>query len=154
MLSTLAHTPADVVRYVLVDLGLGDLPQQLTAWSIYAERMGDYDYSICVTTTEGILNGFNQVQGEAFEHHGIQIRCRSVNPAFTYRKMSQVQEAIDKLISSYLITIPDTETGVDCNYIVDAVTRTGTIISMGMEIPQSGRFSYTLNATVTLRQLS
>ena len=77
MSDVLLHSPADVLRYALIDLGVGTLPTDNGDWPIQVAAQSDTpDETLTIYDTLGIDDGRHMGDGERFEHHGIQIRVR------------------------------------------------------------------------------
>lgn len=148
MPGTLDHSPADVVRRLLIDLGLGAAPPAASsAWPIYTGGEPNLpDQAITVTDTEGRGHGRDQVTGERQEHHGISIMVRAATFPAGYAKARDVATALDAQYQ-------DVTTLGAARYLVHAVTRTSDVFSLGKESPQSKRSLFSVNALVSLRQL-
>ena len=76
----LLHSPADILRHLLVDLGAGVLPEDgtKTNWPIAeGQELNAPDNAICAYDTEGFDFGRAQVTGQRFEHYGVMLRVRS-----------------------------------------------------------------------------
>lgn len=141
----LGHSPADIVRYLLVDLARGSLPEDNTDWPIFVSQEADSpDSCITVYDTSGIIEGRAQISGEIQEHYGIQIRVRAASPAVAYAKISEVSLWVDERIRNNLVLIDSSQ------YLVYAITRKGGINSIGKEVSASKRNLYTVNAIVSL----
>lgn len=162
MAGLLQHSPADVVRRMLIDLSLGTDPdaRPVGAWPVYASgepgagkpvgtastaKTGVPDSIITVYDTLGRQNGRIQFSGEIQEHHGFQVRVRAAGHSAGYAKARAIADGLDK--SVYLRTVA---IGAS-RYLVYAVTRTGDVLALGKE-PTSGRRIFTINALVTVRQ--
>ena len=147
MSGSLVHSPADVIRYLLVSLGLGTQPSARGSWPIYVANEPDSpDSVITVQGTSGRQGGRLQVNGEIQEHQGIQIRVRDANHEDGYAKADTIKEVIDKSIRLNEVTIGSSV------YLVWSVSRVGGIIELGKDVPDSKRDLFTLNAVVSLRQ--
>jgi len=147
MSGALNHSPADIVRYLLIDLSQGTLPSDSDSWPIHVAREPDTpDSVITVFDTSGRLDGRAQVSGEMLEHYGIQVRVRDTNPVEGFAKAQDIAIALDQTAYQDTITI-NSDT-----YLVHAVSRTGGILGLGKETPTSKRNLFTINAVVELRQ--
>lgn len=151
MSGTLTHSPSDIVRQLLVNLGVGVLPVNgtITNWPIGCDTEEDSpDNFITVQGTVGRKSGRLSFSGEVVEHHGIQIRIRSQTHPAGWTKARSVAVTIDESIRNEYVTIGGTQ------YAVHALTRESGPVPLGRETPTSQRRLFTLNATVTLRQLN
>lgn len=144
----LTHSPADIVRWTLIDLTVGTDPSTGAAWPIFCDGEGDTpDNAITVYNTSGIVEGEVHYNGEVQEHYGIQFRVRATKPTVAWPKINELMLACDQQVNNNIITVDGTQ------YYVECITRKGTVLALGKESPTSKRFVYTLNATVSLRQI-
>lgn len=145
----LEHSPAEIIRSLLVTLGLGEDPSIGTGspvynWPIYiSQTPGLQDNVITVYDTTGNKDNRMQATGEVDEHFGIMVQVRADSHPTGYAKASSIASHFDLSVSGNNVTID----GYD--YVVNAVVRTGTINSLGKE-PKTDRNLFTLNATVSL----
>ncbi len=147
MSGSLAHSPADIVRYLLIDKSLGTLPSDGGSWPIFADGEPDApDSVITVYNMAGRLGGRTQVDGEQQEHPGIQIRIRDPDSRGGGTKARAIAIALDESIRLDNVTIGDNV------YKVYAISRIGSVLSLGKEVPSSKRNLFTINAVVALRQ--
>jgi len=149
MSGSLNHSPADIMRHTLVELGLGTLPTSREDWPIsYSQEPDSPDDAITLYDTTSRIDGRSHLSGETWLHYGIQVRIRSyaVSPGRT--KANAITEALDKDIQYRPITIAGT------TYIVYTVTRTTDSVSLGKEVRDTKRNLFTINAVVALRQTS
>lgn len=147
MSGSLTHSPADIIRNLLVNLGLGTTPSAAGSWPVYAEREPDApDSVITVYNTAGRKDGRVQVGGEVQEHHGFQVRIRAANPVTGYTKAQAIAIALDETVYQDTVTISA------ATYLVHAVSRVGSVLALGKETPTSKRNLFTINAVAALRQ--
>jgi hypothetical protein len=142
----LLHSPADIVRMVLIAEGQGTLPTSPPgAWPIYAHNEPTSpDNCITLYDTDGRQHGRTGPDRERQEHYGVQIRIRARDGESGFVKAHAVAVALDALIDYDSLTIDGTR------YIVHSVTRTSGVISLGKEMAQSKRHLYTVNAIVSI----
>lgn len=144
MSGTLVHSPADIIRRLLIQKSLGAAPPS-TSWPIYATNEPDSpDNVVTVYDTDGVGHGRTGPDRERQEHHGIQIRIRSTTPDGGYAKARAIAVACDSAISYDTVVI-----GAQ-TYQVQVVTRTGDVIPLGKEVAASKRSLFTINAIVAL----
>lgn len=147
MSGTLTHSPADVLRHLLVELGQGVLPSVGGDWPIYVgAEPNTPDSVVTLYDTAGRDDGRVMSDGERQEHHGVQIRLRDPDHQSGYLKARAVALALDQDIAQSEQTIAGT------TYTVHAVSRTTDVISLGKEVPKSKRNLFTINVVVALRQ--
>ena len=155
MSGALAHSPADVVRNLLVDLGLGTTPSDAGSWPVYAaQEPNTPDSVITIYDTAGRKNGRTQVDGEVQEHHGIQIRVRDANHQDGYAKARAIAVALDEQVAAQGVVVDDIVGTGQTTYVVWNVSRTTDVLSLGKETPTSKRNLFTINAVAALRQLT
>lgn len=150
MLGLLTHSPADVLRYLLVDHGIGTYPDNPKSdWMIYADNEPDrLDKCITIYNTFGKPLGRSHVDSEFIEMHGIQVRIRASVSSVAFTKARVIAIDLDESTGREVIDI-DTS-----SYCVHSFSRTGGIIPLGKESPTSKRSIYVFNGLLTLRQIS
>lgn len=148
MPGNLKHSPADVVRQLLVDLSHAIDPSDSGDWQAFTGlEPQDPDDVITVYDTAGISQLRDNPTGQRDEQHGIQIRVRSGTPDKGWDKIQDIAVALDADVSFQGVKVGSTF------YTVVAITRTSTVFSLGRE--ESGqRFLFTVNATTSMYQNS
>jgi hypothetical protein len=147
-LSQLTHSPADVLRWLLIDLGEGTDPGTEASWPIQATNEPDTpDNLIVLYDTSSDLQGRIQRTGEWNEFKGIAIQVRGADHPTAWAKAEAIRAAVDGDIHNTLITVDTSQ------YIVHSVTRRSGPISLGKE-PGTSRFLFTINAVMSVRQIS
>lgn len=143
MPSTFPHSPADVIRHLLVAKGCGTLPSDGGDWPIYVASEPDGpDNCVTVYDTQGQDDGRSMHTGELWNHNGFQVRVRARDHSSAgWPKADEIQTVMAEEVYQDYVTIGD-ET-----YFVHAVTRIGDPIPLGKETPSSKRNLYTINAT-------
>lgn len=147
----LNHSPADIVRRLLVDLGLGSYPAiPAGSWPVYAsEEPQTPDNTITVFDTTGKRQGRMMIDGAVEEHHGFQIRIRSADDRTGATKARTIADTIDKNVYRRWVTVDSTR------YQVHSLDRSGDVISLGRERSEGGgkdkkpsqRRIFTINGT-------
>lgn len=146
MSGSLEHSPADILRNLLVNLGLGTTPSDSGSWPVYASLMPDTpDNVITLIDTAGVKQGRIQTSGEIQEHYGVQLLIRSTTHPVGYTKAQALAVALDENIQNNTVTISGT------TYDVDAVSRRGNVLSLGEE-EESNRRLFSINAIVSINQ--
>jgi hypothetical protein len=149
MPGTLTHSPADILRKLLIDLGLGSQPSATTHWPVYvSQQPDDPDNLITLRDTTGIHDGRVHVGGEVQGRDGIQIivRCNSFPVGWT--KADTLCKTLDTDVYSATVTI-DTTT-----YTVHSASRSGGMspIHLGKESTSSRRELFSINVTLSIRE--
>lgn len=148
MPGALTHSPADVLRWLLIDLGQGSDPADGAAWPVFASAEPDSpDSCLTVYDTAGRDSGRSHPDGERAEHHGVQVRVRATSHREGYQKARAIALALDQDVYRDTVVIGDDA------YRVWSVSRTGDVLVLGTNIPGSKRHLFTVNAVVSLRQL-
>ncbi len=148
MPGALLHSPADVIRQLLVDMDLGlDYEDAKTSWAAFASGEPDLpDDCITVYDTDGRQNGRDMVGGERNEHAGFQIRVRARDHATGHGKARQIAVAIDEGVNNVQVDLEGN------GYLIYAITRTGGVLALGKDAPNSKRSLFTINGVASLRQ--
>ena len=153
MSGSLNHSPAHIIRDLLVALGLGTDPDDNTSWPIYVSQKPDTpDSMIVVRDTTSYMHGRTAIDGITQEHYGIAIDIRDANPKDDWVKSNALAVALDQTIDKNDVTIEDTDGTGSSTYKVYTVSRVSGPFSHGKETPTSKRNLFTINAKVALRQ--
>lgn len=153
MSGTLTKPQAEIVAQLLINLTLGSevaataIAQE--AWPVYVLTQGsDIDRSICVFNTSGKISGSKQIDGEVQEMFGVQIKIRDTAIPSGYAKASAIALALDSYYSLSNLVVEEDE------FVVYALTRTSPIMFIGFERPENLLPVFTLNYTVSIRQIT
>lgn len=139
-------SPADIIRQLLIDLSLGS--ESGNDWPIYTGFLIDLpDNAICCYDTAGKLDG-RIMQGEQIEHEGIQVRVRSSSYVEGWEKVKAIAIALDAQRRS--------EVSIDSDnvFLIHNISRTGSIIPLGVEETDKRRHHFTVNAITTITKES
>jgi hypothetical protein len=148
MSGILTHSPAEVLRYLLIQLGHGVLPPASSGWPISVSSEQDLpDQVITIYDTAGRYDGRSMQTGQKWEFYGVQIRVRGLNHSDCQLKARQIAVALDESIRNNVVTISTTQYGVY------STSRTSGPMSIGKE-PNTNRVLFTINAVVALRQIT
>lgn len=142
--SLLAHSPADVVRKMVVDLGLATLPSAGGDWPAYVSIEPDgQDDVITLYDTDGRDDGRN-MYGERNEHSGVLVRVRSGAHPEGYAKARAIAVALDESVSWRPVSLGGS------SYVVQSASRTTDVMVLGKESLKAQRYLFTVNFAVTL----
>lgn len=155
MSGPLTHSPADILRRLLISLGHGTAPSDDGLWPIYTGTLPDSpDSAVLITDTAGTSEGRRQHDGETQEKHGIQILLRDGNRPDGFEKARAIGVALDTSIRLDTVTLANNTGTGDSTYLIYMVgTRSGPF-ALGQEKPGSKRYLFTINALMKLRQTS
>ena len=139
------HSPADVVRWLLVSLGQATDPAAGTAWPAYcANEPNAPDNVVTTYDTAGNLFGREHSGGEMQEHYGVQIRLRAATHAAGWAKINAITTALDESTYQETVTIGAAQ------YCVKSARRSSGVAALGNESAASKRRVFTVNMTVHL----
>lgn len=140
-------SPAQVIRKMLLDLAVVSA-HTASEWATFVSFLPEKpDKAICVYDSQGSQDGRIQKTGERVDHPGIQVMVRGTDYEETYEKANTVATTLDAQ-KNVSVAFPDPET-----YTVHNVSRSSTVLSLGMEEYGSKRlFYFSINAVVTLKQ--
>jgi len=139
------HTPAQVVRQLLINLGLGTATG---TWPIHHSVLPPQpDDCIAVIDTEPFLFGRSHVTGQTLMIRGIQVMVRSANVVEGYRKCKDINVAFDEDVYRDEVTIEDSI------YLVQAISRLTAEIPIGWD-ETSKRRLYSTNVRVSVKMTS
>jgi len=144
---SLLHSPADIVSRLLTAFGYGVDPSVPGEWPVNVAREPNTpDDAITVYDTQGRDDGRTMVDGERQEHHGFQVRVRSMTHPAGYAKARSIADALDQGVLFTQVDVDGT------TYTVFAVTRTSDVIAIGKEAELSKRSLFTINAIAAIRR--
>ena len=142
------HSPADVIRWALIALGMGSDPGVNNSWPIFSDREPTSpDELITVYNTAGTNDG-RVMAGEVQGPRGIQVRVRSKTPQAGWMKADSIRTALAESLYRMTLTIGAAQ------YLVQSVSKIGNILALGKESPTSQRNLFTINAVTTITQCS
>lgn len=148
-MNQLLHSPADVVRWLLIGLGVGTDPSLSSAWPINADKeAATPDNVITIYDTAGRDDGRSMIDGELFYHYGLQVRVRAVDHVTGWPKADQIRVTMAQQVYGNSVTIGTS------TYRVHCIAKIGEVLRLGQEVGSSKRSLFTINATVALRQTS
>ena len=153
MAGLLFHSPADIARWLLVQLGQGTDPTvtPLGAWPAYesVEPNAPDNCITCYDTTES-SDGRVMIDGERQQHYGIQVRVRSATAKLGYAKAIALAIALDGVVG---IGVTGT-TLVPNSYLVPEVSVRGGVLYIGLDNPTTKRTLHTVNAILPINKMS
>lgn len=141
----LLHSPADILRQLLVNIGAGSLPTSEAAWPITTDQeLPEPDDVITIYDTLGRIDGQSMPEGEIDEHYGIQIRLRSGLHTDGYRKLFAIRRYLSRSVTDVTVTLDGN------SYRVWSIPNLGSINRLGKDAPNSRRRLFTLNGTMVV----
>lgn len=147
----LSHTPAEILRQALIDLGVATDQEDERAWPIFYALLpeGVGVNLMTVHNTQGTLDGRLMDDGDYVEHPGFQIRLRTRYHRDGWLKAQAVWNALAG-IRRQPVTLPDPETEADVDYVIQSVTLTAPVAPMGQDPDHERRENFSINGRMTL----
>ena len=137
----LASYIIDTLRY-MTDYNDG------SAWPLYISSLPDGDdiqnNAGGIYDTTGLLDGKDMRDSVVVEHHGIQIKIRSIDQQTGWTKMRQIVGDLDQVQMQEI-------TANDITYEMASISRTSPIACIGTD--EKRRFLFTVNFLATIREL-
>ena len=140
--------PASIMAYYIInELAEMTKPSDKGDWPIYTGHLPD---GTNVETNAGVIydtpgtQDMRSMNGKVPEHPGIQIRIRSNNRETGYVKIENIARALDDVFNAS-ITIGTVA------YLIQSISRTSPIISLGVEEGTKRRFHFTVNYVLTIQ---
>lgn len=141
------HSPANVLRWLLVAAGALSDPADRTDWPGYCSQEPDRpDNAVTTFDTAGVQDGRHQVDGSINERPGVQIRVRAINHSTGWPKADEIRDVLDRSVLRDAVTIGDS------TYCVQSVRRTGNVIDLGKELGTK-RHLFVINCLVTVKKI-
>lgn len=150
------HSPAEILRALLIQLELGVDPETSTEdWPVFVMAIPDTeaicDSALSVSDTAGILDG-RLMTGRTIDHPGWQIRARSIRYTDGHRRLSKIANRLD-YVRLDEVTLTDGTT--DTTYQIANVSRKGNVIPLGQDPNDSKRRNaFTLNGILTVKPIN
>ena len=149
----MTHSPADVVRWLLVgsplNLGADPTVLPLGAWPLYeSNEPSTPDNCVTLYDTDGKDDGRSMIDGQVLDHYGFQVRIRSVDKSTGRVKADAIRDALMGAIYQNGVVIGA------ANYWVHCIANIGRALFIGTDSPNTKRSLHTINAVVSLYQIS
>ena len=157
-MKALQHSPADIVRWAMVAMGLGTNPlasnYQGADWPISAEsELANPDNAIVVYTTMPKLDGRSMVDGEQATHWAWQIAVRgATKERDAWLKAFAIWRKLNESVLGMVLSINNLVGGGATVYEITCFAGVTGPTAVGTEAPRSKRHIYTLNGFFTVRQ--
>lgn len=145
------HTGANIVREMLVALGLGNMPSNPNAhtWPItVAQEPTAPDNAITVYDTTPMPQGRLQPTGKFIDHAGFMVQVRCSDSQQGKIKIDAIMTALMESVKRTTVTVSD-KYGTAA-YLVTAVTKRSGPNTLGRDEGNQNRFLFTLNCTASI----
>ena len=147
MSGILTHSPAQVLRELIIALNQGTDPDASLSWPVYADKKpDDPDNLIVVFNSTGRNEGRTMKDGEFQEKHGCRVVVRHTHPETGYTKARAIQQLFDQEVYQEVVT----HNSVD--YSIHSISRSEDIVNLGHE-PGNRRLLFSFNCLINLRQI-
>lgn len=153
---TLAHSPADVIRWLLVGLGIGTDPRNVGAWPVWAAGEPKVpDNVITVYDTVGTDDGSVMIgpRGELQGHYGFLVRVRASSHPVGWAKANAVRANLAETVYDNTVVVPTLGTVAGATYTVENCANVGHVLVLGADAANEKTFLFTVNAVVTINQM-
>ena len=153
MSGILTHSPAAVIRQLLVDLGEGTLPSADGSWPVYSYRSPDgVDSLITVTNTTPRRQGRYMPTGEVVQFYALQIAVRTTDPETGWTKVNAIATTLTESVERRTVTVSDVVGTGSQAYTVYACHIVSGPIDAGKDVPAGKRNLFALNITASISQ--
>lgn len=154
----LTHSPAEVLRAVLIQLGQATTGTAYGQWPVFADMEPDTpDNCVTLYDTQGIIQGRNHPDGEVQENQGLQVRVRgvkdsTVTPALhgsqvAYRQAASICRILDQTVCRTTVNL-DSST-----YIIHSANRASSILKLGRMRDNRERYVCTVNYLIAMAEI-
>lgn len=149
------HTPAFILRSVLIDGSVVGLPADLVTWPAYVGSLpnttSDPDEAVGFYDTAPFIDGRSIRTGEVIKHPGVAIVTRSLLYDKGYSKADDILRYLTETVkrSETVLLLDGFE---EFTYRIESVTLSSGIIALG-EGEVRARQSFSMNLLCTITQL-
>lgn len=144
MSGALNHSPAQIIRELILDLSLGTSG---SPWRVYYATLPDNpDKAIGILGSGGQHQGRDMVSGKVYERYGFQVTVRG-DYLSAHNKANDIAVDFDQSVSHTIVEMDSRR------YRILSISRTGSINPIGRD-ETSRRHLFTINATAAIRQIS
>lgn len=146
----MTHSPADLTRYLLIQLGFGTLPTTNQNWPIMAEYEQDLpDNMMTLYTITSKDEGRVSVDDRASQTlERFQLRVRAKDHKTGWKKIDDVSNAFNAVLNVGVVI-------GSSSYLVYSIVDTDDPVPAGpKDTPNSKRNVFTMNGGVRARQIS
>lgn len=150
MPGVISHSPAKVIQELFIQLGLGSRPTTPPGlWPLYyTNEPNSPDNCLTIYNTAAVQFGRTMPDSERQEHYGVQVRVRASTNPLGSAKAWEIAVAMDDQVKHNFVTID----GID--YCIWSITRKGSVMDLGKDVPRTKLFLFTINATSYIRALN
>lgn len=158
----LNHAPREVVRALLIQLGVGTDGQSYAAWPVFhGMEPNDPDNCITLFDDDSTHHGRTQVNGEVQEHYNVEIRVRAAGVTTgtalqhgsqaVRSKINSIVRALDQQVRMTNVNVTN-EMGNTTPYVVHAASRNGGVADLGRQRENKERYVNTVSYSIAITQ--
>jgi hypothetical protein len=148
MSQLLTHSPADVLRQALVDLGVAGDSSSIT-WPAAVGREPDRpDNCITVYDTAPRADSRSAIDGELSEHYGIQVRVRSSTYSAGWARAHALYNALCKTLNLQTVTLEGS------TYLIECASEPRGPRPLRRPATEDRRVVFTMDCLLVAKQLS
>lgn len=143
----LAASPAHILaQYIINVLETFAVPTDDATWPLYTNHLPDKPSNAgAIFDTPGLKDGRYMI-GFVPQKFGVQLMLRALDNQIGYAKIEDVAIDLDAVINA--------ELSIDSgDYVIQNVSRTSPINSLGIEEGTGRRFLFTINFLITMRSI-
>lgn len=152
---TLAHSPADVIRWLLVGLGLGTDYRNVGLWPVYAAgEPPKPDNVLTVYDTVGTDDGSVMIgaRGELQGHYGFMVRVRAADHPVGWAKANAIRANLAETVYDNTVVVPLLNGVAAGTYVVENCAQVGHVLALGPNVANEKTWLFTVNAVATINQ--
>lgn len=154
MAGPLSHSPAEINAELLRQW---DVPS--TPWVYYDSNEPDAsavgDEIVTMYDTEGMEDGRAMIDGELWNHWGIQARIRSSEHTDGWLHANAIRNFWATQINQAVVAMKDKDGNLDgSRYLIWCIAHIGPVLALGKNVPNTKRSIFTVNAISAIRELT
>lgn len=145
-MTTLTHPPSQIIRQLLIDLGIAGEPT--AEWpAFHGREPAAPDDCITIYTTQGTVQSRIMVDGKIVEKRGLQVRVRAGTESAGWLRADLIRTTLTQNVYKKVVHVGSS------NYLVHSADRFGEIMNIGTESPKNIRIIHTMNFVAAIREL-
>ncbi len=154
---TLDHSPPDILRWLLVRLGLGTDFRLNAAWPVHVAHEPDKPDSVITIYNGSGTDDGSVMQGELQGHYGFQIRIRAANHPTGWAKANTIRATLAEGVPASgqvgTLVVIDTPSSIGTKqYVVQNIAKLGDVIDLGVNVANEKTVLFTLNGVINVDQ--
>ena len=148
----LSHAASEVVKQLLIDLGVGTNSLSYDDWPVYSNNEPDSpDNCITLTDTAGMNDGKLQINGEVQDQCGLQVRVRATDFMLGRDRMTEIMQKLDTACRAAVSLQQRIGTAMS-SYLIHSAERASGMFAIGSDPTNSERELFTSNYLVSITE--